>query len=265
MPRAVLPPALTRLLQSQWLPEPAEAARQMIARYGLPDEVSPSRMIWFHNYRNAPWKRSELLNERVPHQFPASHIDCLTQFVDMRIEPLMAGALTAFDGSVIFDRTKGEVGARCGDETGNYIALNLAWLILSGQLSWQDARRMYAETVLKNMHGHLRNGLLFRPIPNQGDPDQNWVFVAQQAAPPPPAQVQQIPQQLQQQQQMPLPMAPAQLLQQALTPQQQSQHAALQSLMQQSGTAPHPVQRRRAEDEAAASQQGTSGRRIYGR
>ncbi len=36
----------------------------------------------------------------------------------------MAGGVAEFDGSVIVERTAGEVSARCHDEQANFLALN---------------------------------------------------------------------------------------------------------------------------------------------
>ena len=40
--------------------------------------------------------------------------------------------LARFDGSVIVERTRGEIGARCDKEEMNYLALNLAHDIVTG-------------------------------------------------------------------------------------------------------------------------------------
>ena len=54
--------------------------------------------------------------------------------------------IAAYDGSVIPERTKGEISARCDMEEMNYLALNLADEIGRGERSVEEARRMYAET-----------------------------------------------------------------------------------------------------------------------
>jgi hypothetical protein len=52
--------------------------------------------------------------------------------IDYRVPPEQFSALAAFDGSVIAERTAGEVSARCHDEQANFLALNLMHDIVTG-------------------------------------------------------------------------------------------------------------------------------------
>ena len=126
----------------QWPKNPREAAGRLVDYYGPPDEVSGSRLIW-HDTRDG-WKRTELSSEEVPHDFPAHHTDYLEQFIDYRVPLEMYTPLAEFDGSVIVERTKGEMSARCGGTSMNFVALNLAHDIVTGKRSVEDARREYA-------------------------------------------------------------------------------------------------------------------------
>jgi hypothetical protein len=53
-------------------------------------------------------------------------------------------ALAEFDGSVIVERTAGEVSARCHDGQANLLAFNLMHDIVTGAKSVQEARDDYA-------------------------------------------------------------------------------------------------------------------------
>ena len=55
-----------------------------------------------------------LSRDEVPHAFPAPHTDFLEQFIDYRVPVEMFSKLAEYDGSVIAERTKGELSARCG-------------------------------------------------------------------------------------------------------------------------------------------------------
>jgi hypothetical protein len=48
--------------------------------------------------------------------------------------------LAVFDGSVLVDRTKGEMSARCEGEAANFLALNLADEIVHGKKDVATAR-----------------------------------------------------------------------------------------------------------------------------
>ena len=79
------------------------------------------------------------------HAFPAPHIDSVESFIDYRVPPDKFTALAEFDGSVIVERTAGEVSARCHDEQANCLALNLMHDIVTGAKSVQEARDYYAK------------------------------------------------------------------------------------------------------------------------
>jgi hypothetical protein len=76
-------------------------------------------------YGTGPWKRIVASREFYRHEFPAPHIDAVESFIDYRVPPDKFGPLAEFDGSVVVERTAGEVSARCHDEEANFLALNL--------------------------------------------------------------------------------------------------------------------------------------------
>ena len=157
-----------------WKPKPAEVARTMIKKYGQPQEVTSNRLVW---HRKGPWKFTELVNEEVPHSFPMAHTDMLYQSIAYRIEPEKADELIQYDGSIILERTKGEIAARCDKEEANFLAINLAHDIATGKRTVDDARRFYAESIQTMMKTGKPNEYLqgFRftpPTGDQGDPDK---------------------------------------------------------------------------------------------
>jgi hypothetical protein len=130
---------------ASWPSLPKKVARQMIAKYGPPNEAVVSRLIW---YNNGPWKRTIVYRDEVPHNFPKPHTDLLEQFIDYRVPPEKASEIAAFDSSVIPERTKGEVSARCDMEEMNFLAFNLMHDIVTGKRTADEARRFYAETAM---------------------------------------------------------------------------------------------------------------------
>ena len=50
------------------------------------------------------------------HHWPTPHTDFLTQYIDYRVPPQQAHLVAMFDGSILVDRTRGEVAARCDSE-----------------------------------------------------------------------------------------------------------------------------------------------------
>lgn len=137
-------------LTANWPAKSREVATTVISKYGLPQETTASMLIW---NGNGPWKRTILYRDPVPHDFPKPHVDLLEQFIDYGVPPDKFDELALYDGSVIAERTKGELSARCDKEEMNFLALNLAHDIVIGRRTVNDARRFYAETAMAAMRG----------------------------------------------------------------------------------------------------------------
>lgn len=130
-----------KTLIKDWPPMSIKAAEQTLDKYGPPNEAIASRLIW---YNNGPWKRI-VYRDEVPHNFPAPHTDVIEGFIDYQVPSEKFGELAEFDGSVIVERTKGEVSARCDMEAANILALNLMHDIVTGKHTADKAREIYSE------------------------------------------------------------------------------------------------------------------------
>jgi hypothetical protein len=135
-------PASVAAVIAGWPTEPKEAARRLIKYYGVPDEYSQSQLIWYSTKDG--WKRSVLSREETPHEFPAPHTDYLEQFIDYQVPVEMFSKLAEYDGSVVANRTMGELSARCGGTSMNFVAINLAHDVVSGRRDVAEARAEYA-------------------------------------------------------------------------------------------------------------------------
>lgn len=125
-----------------WPDESREAARLVIDQHGEPDEVTETQLTW---HRPGPWKRIVATKGFCAHNFPAPHIDSVVSVIDYRVPVQKFTPLAEFDGSVVVERTLGEVSARCHDEQANFLALNLMHDIVTGAKSVQEAREYYAK------------------------------------------------------------------------------------------------------------------------
>ena len=74
------------------------------------------------------------------HHWPAPHTDFLTQYLDYRVPPELTHLITMFDGSIVVDRTRGEVAARCDSEAANVLGLNMVHELVTGKRTVQEAR-----------------------------------------------------------------------------------------------------------------------------
>ena len=126
---------------AQWPDDAREAAQLVIDQYGEPDEATPSCLVW---HKPGPWKRIVASREVHEHHFPAPHLDSVESVINYRIPDDKAQDIYLFDGSVVVNRTEGEVSARCHDEQANFLALNLVHDIATGAKNVQQARDYYA-------------------------------------------------------------------------------------------------------------------------
>ncbi len=125
--------------------------------------------------KTGPWKRTIVYAQEFPHEFPAHHTDVMQQFIDYKAPAAMYDELAMYDGSVVLERTSGEISARCDKEGANFLALNLAQDIVAGKRSVQDARKMYGEQAKAMKAGQAAPytaRLLFMPMAGTADPDQ---------------------------------------------------------------------------------------------
>jgi hypothetical protein len=127
---------------NDWNAMSQKAANLTIEQYGLPNEATQSRLIW---YNNGPWKRTIVYRDEIPHDFPQPHTDVIENFINYPVPTEMFSELAKFDGSVIVERTRGEVSSRCDMEAANILALNLMNDIVTGKLNAEKARDVYCE------------------------------------------------------------------------------------------------------------------------
>lgn len=164
---------------ANWMTKPKEVARTMIAKYGLPNTASGNVLVW-HN--NGPWKMTVLENVMIPHDFPVPHYDMLYQSIDFSVPESLFDDLARYDGSLIVERTRGTLGARCDSEMANFLAINLAHDIIMNDRSVSGAREFYAETAKAMMAGttdsnqdRYLNGFKFDVYASDyGDRDRSW-------------------------------------------------------------------------------------------
>lgn len=140
-----VPLADAEAIIEDWPEAPKKGAQQMLKQYGAPNEATPTKLFW---YRNGPWKRTLVTRDVLTHDFPAPHSDYLTQWIDYRVPVEMFDAIGRYDGSCLVDRTAGEVAARCDSEAANMITLNLMHEIVSGRMTVEKAREVYADNMM---------------------------------------------------------------------------------------------------------------------
>jgi hypothetical protein len=161
----------------RWPDAQKNVAHQMLEKYGPPNEATATKLFW---YGNRPWKRTVLSSDVVAHNWPAPHSDFLTQVIDYRVPPEKVSQIAAFDGSIIVDRTRGEVAARCDSEAANVLGMNMVHEIVTGKRSVQDARETSTQNTVAYNIGRAApyaERLLFE-VPQGGTEDLDVATIA---------------------------------------------------------------------------------------
>jgi hypothetical protein len=121
-----------------------------------------------------------LSRDVVSHNWPAPHSDFLTQAIDYRVPPEMTHLITMFDGSIVVDRTRGEVAARCDSEAANVLGLNMVHEIVTGKRTVEDAREISTQNTVAYNLGRAApyaERLLFE-VPEDGTQDLDHSMIA---------------------------------------------------------------------------------------
>lgn len=157
---------------AQWPERPRLGAWQMIAKYGVPQEATQEKLTWHHP---GIYKRITVTKSEDHHDFPLPHMDYMEHTIDYKVPAEKADELMKFDGSVTFDKTRGEMSARCDLEGHNILTLNIAHDIVSGNKSVEEARKAFGENVADDMAGKYpayTTALQFEPMKQPKDSDK---------------------------------------------------------------------------------------------
>lgn len=145
MKQGQMNPAQVQKMVQGWPKASREAIVYLTEKYGSPAAVTADMAVWG---KAGPWKRSAVYRIEVPHQFPMTHTDVMQQWLDYKAPLSKYDELAMFDGSVVLERTSGEMSARCDKEGANFLAVNLANEVATGKRSVEDARKKYGEQIM---------------------------------------------------------------------------------------------------------------------
>ena len=138
------------MIITDWPDTAKKAAKEMMDKYGNPDELTESMLIWENT---GPFTHTIVYKEEIQHDFPMPHKDVLEQIINYDVPVDKYDELAAYDGSVIVERTRGTMAARCDKEGANYLALNLANDVIKGTKTVEEAREFYADAIMKMLKG----------------------------------------------------------------------------------------------------------------
>jgi hypothetical protein len=156
-----------------WPLESRTAAEEIYERYGRPDAEGGDFLIW---KKRGPWEEITVYRTGTLHKFPFEHYDVLEQTLPYKVPFEKLNEIVIFDGSLVVDRTRGTLSARCDRESSNILALNLAHLVATNKMSVRRARQEYGQIIRDKKNGAdpiLMKELAFIAPFNTHDPDIN--------------------------------------------------------------------------------------------
>jgi hypothetical protein len=131
-----------------WPQETQKLGAQLVTKYGPPAETTERQITW---YGNGPWKRTTLYKEETAHSFASPHKDILEQTINYRVPLEKFAEIAQFDGSVVPNRTRGELTSTSDGEDTNFLALNVADDIVKGERNVEQALTYYAQIIRARM------------------------------------------------------------------------------------------------------------------
>jgi len=127
-----------------------KVARFIIKAYGQPDEVTETMLKW---YKLGDFGKGEketwIIDESIPHDFPAKHHDFLYTSKEIVVPAEMMDTLGHVTGSIIIDGLKKTVTARCGSLNANASTLGFVDDLVKGKVpnDFDKAKKEYAKRI----------------------------------------------------------------------------------------------------------------------
>jgi hypothetical protein len=137
-------------LTNGWPESSMTAAKEIISKYGAPTETTSNALIW----RNvAPFREIIVHKEVFDHRFPLLHQNSVQHVVDYKAVDSKVDDIWRYNGSIVLDRTKGQMSSFAQNEAMNILSLNLAHDVMTGKLSADAARVQFGKETLAYING----------------------------------------------------------------------------------------------------------------
>jgi hypothetical protein len=138
-------------LTTGWPESSVAAAKEMVEKYGDPQETTSDSLIW----RNvAPFKEIIVHKEVYSHRFPLLHQNALEHVVDYKAPVGKIDDVWRYNGSIVLNQTQGEMSSYAENEAMNILALNLAHQVMSGRMSSDAARVTFGKETMNYLNGN---------------------------------------------------------------------------------------------------------------
>lgn len=156
-------------LTAGWPQSSVVAAKDLITKYGEPTEVTSDRLIW-RNF--APFKEIIVHKNLYSSYFPLLHQNAVEHVIDYKASSDRITNVWNYNGSVVLNRTQGEMSSFGPNEEMNILSMNLTHKIMSGELSEDRAKVIHGQETLDFLNGErseLTQSLIFGSQINTAD------------------------------------------------------------------------------------------------
>jgi hypothetical protein len=146
---------------ASWPETAREVAGAMLARYGVPDRITPDALYWLER---GPWRTTTVHRDD---DF-ARRGGVLEQSLSYVNAQGRWWALNELGLGVVYDAKVQVLSSAAESEAANILALNLAVEVATDRRTPQDARAFYRRTLDLSLSGKssaYTRGLLFTPVP----------------------------------------------------------------------------------------------------
>ena len=128
----------------------ANYAKVLIEKYGEPDEYSENQMTWRDI---SQFDETVVKDESVPHDSPKPHRDFVYSTIELEVPEELVQTFAAASESILIDRLKNTVTARCGDIEANAITLGFVQDVVRGEepSDPEEAKEEYNGRILKGI------------------------------------------------------------------------------------------------------------------
>jgi hypothetical protein len=129
----------------RWSNSPAMAARALIEKHGVPDEVHAEDLVW---YGAGAWSRTVVRDvDPDAARGEGGDLGMIEQTLDVDLTPSQAADVVAFDPRADYDPEERTLTVRSDREELNTLRMNLAHDVIVGKLSPERARASFQSIV----------------------------------------------------------------------------------------------------------------------
>lgn len=125
-----------------WPDETRAIAREVVEKYGEPDESTTTRLIW---HARGPWQEIVVYRDFVEHAYPARHIDAFEGTLRFKLTASEVANLARFNGCISCCQTRRTMTIYCQNEEVALLIATFAYYLVRKNISSVQVRKKFYE------------------------------------------------------------------------------------------------------------------------